>query len=180
NEEPIELTDADLTPAERAAFARQTEDEAVTFLREESARRGEEDAAQLGLRAAAEKAVDGLPVTFLRDEDGLPASVKVRKKPKGAVRKGLFDPRTGRVYLFTDGVRTPKDAAFTAAHEIAGHKGLRALAESNPDVKVGNKTAKQALDDALERALQNPTVAAVADSMSRQRQSTDRLLMAEE
>ena len=55
-----------------------------------------------------------------------------------------------RFVLFTDVVRSPLMAAFTAAHEVAGHHGLRAL--------LGDR-----LNRVLELADQNPTVKAVAD-----------------
>lgn len=188
-----ELSEADLTPEERVAFERataaradQTADQAlVEQMATDSARVGEEDADRLGLREAVTRTVgaSGVQVQFLRDADGLPADVRDRVPAQGPGQRtaGLYVPGAEpRVYVFTNTATTPRQAAFTAAHEIAGHHGLRRLTSAHPDVKVGARTAGEALNHTLERALQNPTVAAIADSMTRQRQSGDRLLMAEE
>jgi len=196
DESARDLTTADLTPAERAAFARQTaqiasrasaradEAEMADHLREESRRLGDVDAQKRGLRKAVSQTLGRLygntKVVFTRDADGVDASLKLRPLGPGRLRFGTYDAKSKTVYLFTDALITPAQAAFTAAHEVAGHKAMRLLAEAHPDVKVGKMTAPQALNDALTRALQNPTVAAIADSMGRQRRTTDRMLMAEE
>jgi hypothetical protein len=179
-EETPEVSVDELSPADRALVERSmgAPDEAVSFLREESARQGDLDAEQSGLKTAVKSTLGDTEVTFLRDEDGLPPDVKTKPKADGTVRKGLYDPRTGKVYLFTGSGMTPQDAAFTAAHEIAGHKGLRSLAAS--EAKIGTKSAREWLDTSLSNALENPTVKAVADSMAAQRKSGDTILMAEE
>lgn len=130
----------------------------------ESAARGQREAEQLGLPEAVEKALgkEAGRVLYLHDHTGLPERLRrgVERKLEQRGGKGrtaaLFDPKTGNVYVFTAVSRTPEQAAFNAAHEIAGHLGLRAL--------LGDK-----LDKALEIARQNPTVQAVAESVARQR-----------
>jgi len=202
-----EVSSGALTQAERDAFDRQrstvvndyTMDNAPPELRDLMAREefrsaarevqrqdsvqgGEADAGRLGLRSAVDAALgdSGIKVNFVRDESGLPDSVKLSNLPDGAQRSGLFDPDTKQAYVFTKVARTPEQAAFTAAHEIAGHNGLRALAASRPDVLIGGRTPEKALNDALDQALKNTTVAKIADSMASQRGSSDRYRMAEE
>lgn len=162
-EDVQELSDADLTPAERAAFERQAIDR--KGLREKlSAEQGDRDADANGLRAAVTRALgsSGNKVVYLRNKDGLPENVRGPQEKAAAQRganmrtAGLFHPATGTVYLFTDVVKTPQMAAFTASHEIAGHQGLRAL--------LGDR-----LNKVLDLAEQNPTVKAVAASMTKQR-----------
>lgn len=185
--EPRELTDADLTPAEREAFQRQrnAQDDAdlAQSMRTDSMRRGEQEAAQRGMPEAVQQALgDDARVRFVHDEDGLPENVQARLKPlaEGNIRKGAFDPRTGDVYLFTRHVKDAADAVWTAAHEIAGHKGFRALVSDRAGVKVGGRTPTEALAKAHDMALQNPTVAKLADVIGEQRGSADRRTMAEE
>ena len=146
-------------------------------LTEISRRMGEADAERLGLRTAVNEALGkvGEKVIFLRGYDGLPErsrlGVQRRAEQRGGKGRtsGLYDPATKTVYLFTDALRTPSRAVWTAAHEIAGHEGLRTL--------LGDK-----LDHALGIALQNPTVAAVADAIAAERalRPNQRLLAAEE
>ena len=151
-------------------------------LRQQSIQSGVADAERLGLRSAVDAALggSGIRVNFVRDESGLPDSLKLSKLPDDAHRSGLYDPQTQQAYVFTSVARTPELAAFTAAHEIAGHNGLRALAASRPDVLIGGRTPERALNDALDLALKNPTVAKIADSMASRRGSSDRYRMAEE
>ena len=175
-EEASELDAADLTPAERESLDRQSVDRRAVRQRL-SEQQGAADADALGLREAVTKALPGakVQVTFVRDLDGLPADIarpaQSRMDARGGTRTaGLYVPGPEpRVYVMTGVAKTPEAAAFTAAHEIAGHDGLR-------------KLAGDGLNGALEIALQNPTVAAVAESMTRQRRMGPeaRLLAAEE
>ena len=125
-------------------------------------------AEERGLSAAVEKAftgVKGAPeVTWLRDVDGLDDSTKKRMRrggaqTKGLVSKGLYDPVENRVYLFTSGIRDETDAVWVAMHEIAGHRGIRGIfadGERGPD-------ARRRIDEALEIAGQNDTIALLAE-----------------
>lgn len=164
--------------------AREAESSLTENARQESIDQGERDATSMGLRDVVSKALEGLgghlKVEFVRDETGLPEGSNLRPLPKGMRRFGTFMPSTGRVFIFTGSRPSMAEAAFTAAHEVYGHRAMRLLAEAHPDVKVGTLTAPEALNQALDMALQNPTVAKVAESMSKQRGSTDRRLMAEE
>lgn len=186
--EAVEVSDEELTETERAAFRRQspTERNALATVRAESAReRGESDAGLL--RESVRKAVGDSPVrvAYTRGQAGLKGLVndsfiqqlEDRQRLRGTRMRtsGLYvtgdqsidgDPL---VVLFTDVASTPELAAFTAAHEIAGHHGLRSLLGAE-------------LDKALSIAEQNPTVKAVADSMMRRRKMAPakRLLAVEE
>ncbi len=86
-------------------------------------------------------AIDGLS-----DELGVPVNrVKSRKDlPEGIQRQmkngrypGLFDPKTGEVYMVMDEITNVADAQATMLHEIVGHKGIRGLFED----KIGEFTS---------------------------------------
>jgi hypothetical protein len=148
---------------------------------------GRDDARANGLHEAVSAALGNtqVPVRYLRGTDGLRGLVKEgtiarlqdqqRGRGEGQRTSGLYVPASqsadGKPFavVFTDAVSEPALAAFTAAHEIAGHHGLRSL--------LGDK-----LDPALDIALQNPTVKAVADAVGRQRKLRphQRLLAVEE
>lgn len=155
-------------------FGSRTEGEAPVT---ESVRQGEADADALGLRESVRTVLGDAAdrVEFLRDHTGLPDRLRtgVTKRLEQRDGKGqpaaLYDTATQRVYVFTGVSNTPEKAAFQAAHEIAGHHGLRAL--------LGDK-----LDHALSIALQNPTVRDVADGVAKQRnlRGDQRMLAAEE
>lgn len=153
-------------------------------MRQESRDQGERDATSLGIRDAVSQALGGLSgnlkVEFIRNEMGLPPELKLRPVAKGGRRMGTYSPQSKRVFIYTQTLPTKAEAAFTAAHEVYGHRAMRMLAEQHPDVKVGNMTAPEALNKALDAVLQNPTVRKVAASMGAQRKTSDPRLMAEE
>lgn len=172
-ERPLE----DLTPAERAAFDRGQgafvrQRIAPTLAREQ----GEADADANGLRPAVDAVVgqSSVPVEYVRGIAGLPDAVRTdiesRNRSGRKVRTAaLYDPASQRVFILTDNVTDPQRAAWHAAHEIAGHHGLRALVRD-----------RAGLDAALDDATQHPTVARLADAIAGERKSADRRLMAEE
>ncbi|GAB2619823.1 LPD38 domain-containing protein [Novilysobacter erysipheiresistens] len=172
SEEAAELSESDLTPSERAAFNRSPARSA-----EQSRESGEDAADLLGLREAIDAALGPVAakVKYLDGIAGLPERLRAGVERRMEQRSGrgrtaaLYDPVTKDVYLFTDVVTTPERAVWNAAHEIAGHKGLRAL--------LGDK-----LDPALRIAMQNPTVAKVADAITKERKlgGDERLLATEE
>ncbi|HOV59271.1 MAG TPA: hypothetical protein PLN91_15430, partial [Rhodanobacteraceae bacterium] len=143
---------------------------------DESRTNGDIDADRLGLRKAVNGLLgkSGLRVEYLRGYAGLPEGLRNAVESRNAMgRKGqtaaLYDPETKRVFVFTHVVRTPERAAWNAAHEIAGHDGLRKL--------LGKR-----LDEVLELADKNPTVSALADEIAVQRKlrGDQRLLAVEE
>lgn len=164
-----ELTDTDLTPEERAAFDRfrtqaddrAADDELQTQLGEASRREGERDAERRGLKAAVRAVLGDVAIEWVKDYDGLPDDMRRGVEARNSSGRrgrttGLYSPKTGTVYLVTERLATPEAAAFTAAHEIAGHHGLRRL--------LGND-----LNKALDIAEQNPTVKKLADAIAEQR-----------
>jgi hypothetical protein len=169
-----DLTDTDLTPAERASFDRQSIDR--PGLRADLSRQqGSADADANGLRTAVAKVLGpiGAKVEYLRGRDGLPADMRSDLQSRNTGRKvqtaALYDPTSKRVYLFTDVVTDPTRAAWHTAHEIAGHQGLRGLFQDHAG-----------LTHALDIARQNPTISKLADAIASERKSTDHLLMTEE
>jgi GGDEF domain-containing protein len=103
-------------------------------------------------------------VRFVAGLAGVPRHARTRMKATpGLLVAGLYDPKTNDVYINTDAVKTVAEARWTAAHEIAGHYGLRGLiGRMAPD-------ARKRLDAALELAGQNPTVKSVAAAMGKVR-----------
>lgn len=171
-----ELSDADLTPAERAAFNRQRthgEDAEMTrYNAEQSRTEGAATAERTGMRAAVDDVLagaEGAPkVEFARDEDGLPEGTKLPSYGGKKVRReGTYDPNTGRVHIFTDTVTTPERAAWVAAHEIAGHHGLRGLIGER--AKVAGRPAREVLDSTLETARKNPTIDRLSEAIGKSR-----------
>lgn len=165
-----------------------SEREAMSVLaREESIAGGIEDADTNKLRDAVRAAVGGAPVSvrYLRGMAGLSSIAKpgyVRALESRQAERG-GDIRTSGLYLraedaidgkpvmvlFTNVKGDAAGAAFVAAHEIAGHHGLRSL--------LGDS-----LDKVLGLAEQNPTVKELADKIARGRKmpKSDRLLAVEE
>lgn len=146
----------------------------------DSRRNGRADAESLGLRAAVDKALGdaGVRVEYLRGYEGLPENLRAGRQAREEQRGGrgrtaaLYDPKSRRVFVFTDVVKTPDRAVWNALHEIAGHDGLRAF--------LGDR-----LNSALNLALQNPTVLDVATAIAAERNidmttEKGRLLAAEE
>lgn len=92
----------------------------------------------------------------------------------------MYDPDTGRSHVFTDtaasratrhelGLTPDQHRVWVAAHERTGHAGLRGLAaERAGSNEVGGRALRQQLD----RAGQNPTVAAISKAMSAGRPET--------
>lgn len=144
---------------------------------------GEQDAQERGFRDAIGKVMGAQAnrVEFVHDIDGLPENLRrgVQNRGKRYAKDGgkattaaVYDPTTQRVFLITSALKSPDRAVWNALHEIAGHDGLRKL--------LGDK-----LDRALEIALQNPTVAALAKSVASERNidtktQRGRMLAAEE
>ncbi len=150
---------------------------------------GERLADSLGLREAVDKVAGnaGVEVLYITEAGDLEGKVRPGilarfvEKQNGRRKWGMG--RAAGVYVPADATTqgkplvailveqngSPAQAAFTAAHEISGHHGLRTL--------LGDS-----LNRALEIAEQNPTVKAVAESMMRQRElkPNQRLLAVEE
>lgn len=173
------------TMSERAAAAprdRGLEDRVASeFLRTDSIERGQRDAKKRGLEDAVRSLLGGTKkapaVEFILDEDGLDPDLKSRmQRTPGLTTKGSYDPKTNRVILFTDAIKDPADAAFTAAHEIAGHLGL--LGALGRDVDRGR--ARQRLNNVLALVQQNTTVRELAQTIQGKRTTLTNLQALEE
>lgn len=194
---PVEEVDqASLPPEDQAimqaarervrtqAQAKADDAEMAGYLRDESVRRGEQDAQRLGLRQAVRGVLgdrsDG-EVHFVYDEDALPATIRNKATPlaKGNMRVGLHTP-SGHSFIFTKHVNTPALAAWTAVHEVGGHEGINRLVLQHPDVKVGKQTVAQHWQAERERFLRNPTVRQLATAIGGVRENVDMPRMAEE
>lgn len=168
-----ELSDADLTPAEKASRDRQTVDK-KGLAGKVDRQQGQRDAEVSGVAEGARKLLGAAEVdlVFARSEAGLEGLVtpgymsQLRDQQKG--RKagmstvGLYIPAnlsaTGKPFavVFTGNKLSANLQLFTAMHEIAGHHGLRML--------LGDR-----LNKVLDLAYQNATVKVVADSIYRSR-----------
>jgi hypothetical protein len=176
-----ELSPERLTPEQRKAFGglKQRRDEGRaesqldTELTRQSAEEGQQDAETRGLRDAVRSVLgEADTVEFVADVNGVPAEIRKRmKRSPGTTWKGSFDPKTGRVFIASSAATDPADAAWTAAHEIAGHKGLRGSIGAN-DI--------DALNNAFRIARQNPTVDRLATEMKRQRTKLGEMTSVEE
>jgi hypothetical protein len=63
------------------------------------------------------------------NENGLPVRILTQAKRDNMLGKipGLYDPKSGKVYLVASNLRSANDVILTAVHEIAGHFGLQTV-----------------------------------------------------
>ena len=176
--EAAELSPDDLSPSEREAFdrarnaseGRAASERQKQAIAERAQLDGERKADELGLREPVAKVLEGtgIAVHYLDHADGLhglatPDYIALHQSQgEGKRVAGVYVPAqyslNGEAFIaiYPRVASTPELAAFTAAHEVSGHHGLRTL--------LGDS-----LNPALDIADQNPTVKAVADSMMKQR-----------
>lgn len=182
--ESIEVTEtdpADLTPDQRAVFERARESRAEAELDTQL----ERDAVEVGQQRAKDSGMDtavntmfagarNAPVVeFTHGISGIPAELRKRtRSSKGTRTEGLYDPKTNRVFILTDSVTTPERAAWVAAHEIAGHRGLHGV--------FNTREGKAELNRALTRARQNRTVRDLANTIREQRTALNETRATEE
>lgn len=88
-------------------------------------------------------------IIVVANEQELPLRIlgQLVKGEREKVTPGLFDPKSGKVYLIASNLHNANDVALTVAHEVAGHFGLRdmlggdytrtmdSLYEGNPTVR---------------------------------------------
>ena len=67
----------------------------------------------------------GVKVNKVKSRKDLPDGIQ--RQMKGGRYPGLFDPKTGEVYMVMDEITDVADAQATMLHEIVGHKGIRGL-----------------------------------------------------
>lgn len=152
------------------------------YLRQDSIERGIRDAEDRELGVAVADIFEGYEnapgINFVQDVDGLPAGAarRIESASPGMVTKGVFDSTDNQVYLFTGAIKTPEDAAWVAAHEIAGHYGLRGSIGSGK----GRETARARLNQILEVAQQNDTIAQLSAAIGAKRRGLRGLQSVEE
>ena len=61
-----------------------------------------------------------------------------KKLERGMGAKGMFDPNTGTVYLFSNFIKDNQDVEFTLFHEAYGHLGLRLMFGKDFDTFLQN------------------------------------------
>lgn len=113
-------------------------------------------------------------VTIVRSKADLPREVVDRYGINEASNdnvEGFYDPDTGVAYVIESDLDTSAMPAaarkvWVAAHERAGHAGLRGMFV---DRAGSSSEGSRALRATLDRAEQNPTVAALAEALRRQR-----------
>ena len=68
-------------------------------------------------------------IVVVATEQELPLRIlgQLVKGERETVTPGLFDPKTGNVYLIASNLHNANDVALTIAHEVAGHFGLRSM-----------------------------------------------------
>lgn len=67
----------------------------------------------------------GVKVNKVQSRKDLPDGIQ--RQMKNGRYPGLFDPKTGEVYMVMDEIIDVADAQATMLHEIVGHKGIRGL-----------------------------------------------------
>lgn len=67
----------------------------------------------------------GVKVNKVKSRKDLPEGIQ--RKMRGGRYPGLFDPKTGEVYMVMDEITDAEDAQATMLHEVVGHKGVRGL-----------------------------------------------------
>jgi GGDEF domain-containing protein len=80
----------------------------------------------------------------------------------GADVEGLFDPKTGTVYLIAENIASPVRARWVAFHEVTGHYGLRGALDAKGQ-GIGSFNRE------LERLRTLPTVDALAKAIAADR-----------
>jgi len=104
-------------------------------------------------------------VVVVQNESELPLRMQGRirlHKEGGEGRRvpGLYDSKTGKVFLIADDIRDAHDAHVTILHEIAGHRGLQGLlgdkyAETMQRLEAGNKDVAEKTKQQMEK---DPTI----------------------
>jgi hypothetical protein len=85
------------------------------------------------------------------DETSLPVRIRSQAERDGMTGKitGIYDPKSGKVYLVASNLRSNSDVILTTVHEIAGHFGLQSVlgntyAKTMNDIYNGNAAIRKA------------------------------------
>jgi hypothetical protein len=108
----------------------------------------------------ADKIMDGWevvpPVEVVADESQLPQHIQDQAKRDGMTGKipGLFDTKTGIVYLVANNLHNGNDVALTVVHEVVGHFGMRSMlgdkyASTMNGIYEGNPAVRREADNKM-------------------------------
>jgi hypothetical protein len=117
-------------------------------------------------------------VEIVKAESELPSHITDKIVNPGTT-PGVFNPKTGKVYLVAENLASEKDVALTIAHEVAGHFGLRkvmgdAYATTMKALYEGNKGVRAAADAKIAEGLDRD--AAVEEVLAEQAETDPGLL----
>lgn len=133
--------------------------------------------------AQVQKAYDALtgqwvnkPETVVvADESGLPVRIRNQAERDGMTGKipGLYDPKSGKVYLVASNLRSVNDVILTTVHEIAGHFGLQSVlgdtyAQTMTDIYNGNAAIRKAADAKMKQISSLSQNTAVEEALAEQ------------
>jgi chromosome segregation ATPase len=92
-------------------------------------------------------------IEIVETESGLPVRIlKQAQADKMSGRiPGLYDPKSGKVFLVAANLHTPNDVVLTVSHEVAGHFGLRSMLGAQYNAEMdriynGNRDVKAKAD----------------------------------
>ena len=109
------------------------------------------------------------------DEKGLPVRILNQAKRDGMLGKipGLYDPKSGKVYLVASNLRSVNDVILTTVHEIAGHFGLQSIlgdtyTKTMNDIYNGNAAIRKAADAKLKQIKSLKRETAVEEALAEQ------------
>jgi hypothetical protein len=108
----------------------------------------------------ADKIMDGWevvpPVEVVANESQLPQHIQDQAKRDGMTGKipGLFDTKTGIVYLVANNLHNGNDVALTVVHEVVGHFGMRSMlgdkyASTMNGIYEGNSAVRREADNKM-------------------------------
>jgi hypothetical protein len=111
----------------------------------------------------------------LADEKGLPVRLLNQAKRDDMLGKipGLYDPKSGKVYLIASNLRSVNDVILTTVHEIAGHFGLQSVlgdtyAKTMTDIYNGNAAIRKAANAKMKQVKSLDQNTAVEEALAEQ------------
>jgi len=168
-----------LTPAERLAAMQKTAAERV----KNALYRVSKTAGPSMSVAQVQKAFDALTAGWVNkpqtvvvvDEKGLPVRIRDQAERDNMTGKipGLYDPKSGKVYLVASNLRSVNDVILTTVHEIAGHFGLQSIlgdtyAKTMADIYSGNAAIRKAADAKMKQVKSLNQNTAVEEALAEQ------------
>jgi hypothetical protein len=109
------------------------------------------------------------------DETGLPVRIRSQAERDGMTGKitGIYDPKSGKVYLVASNLRSNSDVILTTVHEIAGHFGLQSVlgdtyAKTMNDIYNGNAAIRKAANAKMKQIKSLDQNTAVEEALAEQ------------